>query len=54
VAGMLNKQTAYELGISEKTVKVHRTRIMRKLQADSPANLVRMSEKLKRATPPKV
>jgi RNA polymerase sigma factor (sigma-70 family) len=52
VAGMLNKQTAYELGISEKTVKVHRARIMRKMQAESLPDLVRMSEKLKRATPP--
>ena len=51
VAGMLNKQTAYELGISEKTVKVHRARIMRKMQAESLPDLVRMSEKLKRATP---
>jgi FixJ family two-component response regulator len=42
VRGMLNKQIAYELGTSEKTVKVHRGRVMRKLEVDSLADLVRL------------
>lgn len=41
VAGRLNKQIAYELGISEKTVKVHRSRIMKKIGARTAADLVR-------------
>ncbi len=41
-AGMLNKQIAYELGMSEKTVKVHRGRVTRKLGVDSVAALVRL------------
>lgn len=40
--GMLNKQIAYELGMSEKTVKVHRGRLTRKLDVDSVAALVRL------------
>src|SRR5262245_53517426 len=40
--GMLNKQIAYELGISEDTVKVHRGRVMHKLHVDSVAALVRL------------
>lgn len=40
--GLLNKQIAYELGTSEKTVKVHRGRMMRKLEVDSVAALVRL------------
>jgi RNA polymerase sigma factor (sigma-70 family) len=46
VAGLLNKQIARELGISEETVKVHRGHAMRKMQADSVAELVRMAERL--------
>lgn len=51
VAGMLNKQIAAELGTSEKTIKVHRGRVMEKMQAGSLADLVRMAEKLNIPTP---
>jgi len=46
VKGMLNKQIAFKLGISEKTIKVHRGRIMAKMEAESVADLVRMAEKV--------
>jgi FixJ family two-component response regulator len=46
VRGLLNKQVADELGASEKTIKVHRARVMQKMEAESLADLVRMSEKL--------
>ena len=45
VTGMLNKQVAFELGISEKTVKVHRARVMEKMRAGSVAELVRLADR---------
>ena len=47
VAGRLNKQIAGELGTVEKTIKVHRSRMMEKLGIRNVADLVRMAEKLK-------
>jgi RNA polymerase sigma factor (sigma-70 family) len=46
VSGMLNKQTAAEIGTTENTVKVHRSRSMQKMRAKSLADLVKMVERL--------
>jgi FixJ family two-component response regulator len=46
VAGLLNKQIGFDLGISEITVKIHRGRAMKKMGAQSLADLVRMTERL--------
>ena len=45
VKGWLNKQIAFELGTVEKTIKVHRARVMEKMQVDSVAELVRVAER---------
>ena len=45
ITGMLNKQIAFDLGISEETVKIHRGRVMQKLAVGSVAELVRLCEK---------
>jgi FixJ family two-component response regulator len=46
VTGRLNKQIAYDIGISEITVKVHRGQVMRKMKAASLPDLARMADKL--------
>lgn len=53
VCGMLNKQIAAELGTAENTVKVHRSRAMEKMQAQSLADLVKMVERLQPPAPKK-
>jgi FixJ family two-component response regulator len=47
VSGLINKQIGAQLGLSEVTVKIHRGRVMQKMQAASLADLVRMHDKLK-------
>jgi FixJ family two-component response regulator len=51
VTGMLNKQIAFQLGIGEKTVKVHRARVMEKMRAGSVAELVRLADRVGVITP---
>lgn len=46
VGGMLNKQIAFELGTTERTIKAHRARVMQKMQARSLADLVRLADKV--------
>lgn len=46
VAGMLNKQIAFKLGTVEKTIKVHRARVMKKMDVDSIAELVHLTGKI--------
>jgi FixJ family two-component response regulator len=46
VRGLLNKQIAFELGTVEKTIKVHRARVMEKMQVGSLAELVRIAERV--------
>jgi FixJ family two-component response regulator len=53
VSGKLNKQVGGELGISEITVKAHRGKVMRKMKADSLADLVKMAARLRLAPEPK-
>jgi FixJ family two-component response regulator len=53
VSGLLNKQVGGELGISEITVKAHRGKVMRKMKADSFADLVNMAARLRPTSAPK-
>jgi FixJ family two-component response regulator len=50
VGGLLNKQVGHRLGVTEKTVKAHRARVMRKMRADSLAELVRLAGKAETAS----
>jgi FixJ family two-component response regulator len=54
VRGLLNEQAGFELGITEYTVQVHRAHIMRKMEADSFATLVRLAAKFTVEPPPRV
>jgi FixJ family two-component response regulator len=47
VEGRLNKQVACELGVAEKTIKVHRARVMEKMEAHSLVDLVRVIDKVR-------
>src|SRR2546430_9316523 len=42
ISGQLNKQVGFDLGISERTTKIHRRQVLEKMEADSIADLVRM------------
>ncbi len=53
VAGKLNKQIAFELGTNEKTIKTQRSQVMKKMQADSLADLVRLAVKVDIKTAPR-
>src|SRR5262245_12883778 len=53
VSGLLNKQVGWELGISERTVKAHRGKVMRKMKADSVTDLVKMAAELRLASSPR-
>jgi FixJ family two-component response regulator len=53
VSGLLNKQVGGELGITEITVKAHRGQVMKKMKADSLADLVKMSASLRLASAPR-
>jgi len=46
VSGRLNKEIAHELAVSERTIKLHRAQVMRKMRAESLADLVKQAEKL--------
>ena len=46
ISGQLNKQVGYDLGISERTIKIHRHQVLEKMEADSVADLVRMAADL--------
>jgi FixJ family two-component response regulator len=50
-SGLLNKQVGYELNATEKTIKVHRARVMEKMEARSLADLVRMASRLGETAP---
>jgi FixJ family two-component response regulator len=50
VTGLINKQIGVRMGLSEVTVKIHRSRVMQKMEAASLAELVRMSDKLRHRT----
>jgi hypothetical protein len=52
VAGLLNKQAAAELGISEFTLQIHRSNVMRKMAAGSLPELVRLAARLDLSIPP--
>ncbi len=51
VTGLLNKQIAHEMGTGEKTIKVHRGRVMKKMDVESLAELVRLAERMKSGLP---
>jgi FixJ family two-component response regulator len=46
ISGQLNKQVGYDLGISERTIKIHRHQVLEKMEAESIADLVRMADDL--------